>query len=85
MPVNNKKKLTLKAEYYVSNTHYYIVGKRACPGEPLAKNTFYLFVASLAKKFHFKPIEGQPPPTLEPHVGLTLSYQNFKAVITIRS
>jgi len=59
-------------------------GKRACPGEPLAKNTFYLFVASLAKKFQFKAIDGEAPPTLEPHVGLTLSYKNFKTTVITR-
>ena len=51
-----------------------------CLGEPLARNTVFLFVAALAKTFEFKPIQNQPPPTLEPDVGFVLSPKPFKAV-----
>ena len=72
------------SDIFISNQPFEL-GKRTCPGEPLARTSFYLFVASLAKRFHFKAIDGQPPPTLEPIVGSTLSYQGFQASITIRS
>lgn len=56
-----------------------------CLGEPLARNTVFLFVATLVKTFEFKPVPGEPLPSLEPIAGLTLSPQPYKAVVTLRS
>nr|QST15065.1 CYP370A3 protein [Diaphanosoma celebensis] len=59
-------------------------GKRSCPGESLAKNTFYLFLTSLVKKYNFSAVGGQPLPTLNPRNGFTLGYEGFEAVVTLR-
>ena len=55
-----------------------------CLGEPLARNTYYLFVAALTKRFQFKAVQGSDLPSLDPLVGLTLAYDGFKAVVTPR-
>ena len=55
-----------------------------CSGESLAKMTFFLFVASLVKKFQFKAVDNETLPTLEPNEGFTLNYQGFKAVVISR-
>lgn len=55
-----------------------------CTGESLAKMTFFLFVTSLIKKFHFKAIDNCIVPTLEPNQGFTLTYKGFKAVVIPR-
>ena len=55
-------------------------GKRMCIGEPLAKNTYYLFVAALVKTFRVSAVAGQPLPTLNPVNGFSLGYEGFLAV-----
>ena len=55
-----------------------------CLGEPLARNSYFLFVTALASSFHLKSIENELLPTLETNSGITLSYQGFKAVVTPR-
>lgn len=60
-------------------------GKRACLGEPLARNTYFLFMTSLLKTFEFRPIPDRPLPTLKPKNGLTLGYDGFEAIVTPRT
>ncbi|KAI9552867.1 hypothetical protein GHT06_020751 [Daphnia sinensis] len=59
-------------------------GKRMCLGESLARNTVFLFMACLVKKFEFKPVPGKPLPTLEPVVGIVLGPKPYKAVAVPR-
>lgn len=59
-------------------------GKRYCLGEPLARNTVFLFVTALVKKFEFKPIPGEPLPTLKPMSGFTQGPTPYKAVVVPR-
>ena len=61
--------------------HISSVGKRICLGEPLARNTVFLFTAALAKTFEFKSLPNKPPPTLEPTIGLVLGPKPFQAVV----
>ena len=56
-----------------------------CLGEPLARNTVFLFVAALVKTFNFKSITNQPPPSLEPELGIVAAPKPFKAVVISRS
>jgi methyl farnesoate epoxidase/farnesoate epoxidase len=56
-----------------------------CSGEALAKNTYFLFTAALVKLFQFKPVQGQPLPTLDPINGVTLGYEGFKAAVLARA
>ncbi len=55
-----------------------------CLGEPLARNTFYLFTTALVKQFVIKPLPDQPLPSLEPQNGLGLGYPGFRAVLRHR-
>jgi methyl farnesoate epoxidase/farnesoate epoxidase len=57
-----------------------IAGKRICLGEPLARNTVFLFVACLVKTFEFKSVPNEPLPTLEANSGILSSPKPFKAV-----
>lgn len=60
------------------------LGKRACLGEPLARNTIFLFVTALIKTFDLRPVPNEALPTLEPIAGVTLGPQPFRAVVTLR-
>ena len=56
-----------------------------CLGEPLARNTFYLFTTAIVKQFKLEPVGGtQFMPTLEPDNGLTMGYRGFKAIMKRR-
>ena len=55
-----------------------------CLGEPLTRNSYFLFTSALVKMFQFSVVPGQPPPTLEPVAGFTLAYDGFKAVAKLR-
>nr|QST15064.1 CYP370A2 protein [Diaphanosoma celebensis] len=70
----------------VKSEHFYPfgIGKRTCLGEPVARNSFYLFVTSLIKSFTFSAVPGRPLPTLEPRNGFTLGYKGFEAVVASR-
>lgn len=61
-----------------------MTGKRACLGEPLARNTFFLFMAGLVKTFDFQPVADEPLPTLEPIAGIVLGPRPFKSVVSVR-
>lgn len=56
-----------------------------CLGEPLTRNSYFLFTAALVKTFHFSAVPGEQLPTLEPVAGFTLAYDGFKAVAKIRA
>ncbi|EFX83960.1 hypothetical protein DAPPUDRAFT_47261 [Daphnia pulex] len=60
------------------------LGKRICLGEPLARNTVFLFVASLVKTFEFQSVPNEALPTLEPNSGILSSPKPFKAVVIPR-
>lgn len=45
-------------------------GKRVCPGEVLAKNRLFLFVASFMQNFTFVSVEGEERPVYDPRAGL---------------
>lgn len=59
-------------------------GKRMCPGEPLTRNSYFLFTAALVKTFEFSALSNKCPPTLEPIAGFTLAYDGFEAVVRCR-
>jgi cytochrome P450 len=47
----------------------FLTGKRACLGEPLAKDTLFLFIASIFQRFQIYPDPANPKVDLEPMVG----------------
>ena len=62
-----------------------LIGKRACMGESLARNTFYLFTAALVKTFNFSAVSHKLLPTLEPINDFTLNCEGFETVILRRN
>lgn len=71
--------------FFTSHAYFADVGKRACLGEPLARNTIFLFVTALVKTFDLRPVSNEALPTLEPIAGVTLGPQPFRAVVTLRN
>jgi len=53
-------------------------GKRACPGESLAKMELYLFFSAMILKFRFSFPANAPDPILKRHVGFTSSLARFE-------
>lgn len=71
--------------------HYYsyiitiiIIGKRACPGEPLAKVEVFMYFVSILQKFHVKLPEGSTP-DFEGEFGATLTPKLQNLIYTIRN
>ncbi|XP_046568799.1 cytochrome P450 2H2-like [Haliotis rubra] len=56
------------------------LGKRACPGESLARMELFLFITGLVQRFHFLPPEDEPPLSKEPLPGAVLKPQPFKVM-----
>lgn len=54
--------------------HVYISGRRACPGEGLARMELFLFFTSLLQRFRFTPPPGMTEDELDltPALGFTL-------------
>lgn len=60
------------------------LGKRACPGEPLAKVEVFMYFASILQKFHVRLPEGRTP-DFEGEFGATLTPKIQELIYTIRS
>ena len=60
------------------------IGKRACPGEILARQELYLFTANLVKKFQLYPPDGTDNIDEEPVKGSTWSPKPFKVKVVPR-
>ncbi|XP_078573911.1 cytochrome P450 1A1-like [Branchiostoma floridae x Branchiostoma japonicum] len=62
-------------------------GRRACPGEPMARADIFLMLAGLVQKFKFRLPEGEGPPDLAPDpkgAGLFCIACPYKVVMTHR-
>jgi len=59
------------------------VGKRACPGEGLARMELFLFFANLFNRFKFSP--DSTPPSLKRKFGISAKYTPFKCRIERRN
>ena len=58
------------------------VGKRACPGEHLARAELFLFMASLLQTFNFEAEDLARPPPVKRMMGLTAMPVPFRVKIT---
>ncbi|XP_063241126.1 methyl farnesoate epoxidase-like [Bacillus rossius redtenbacheri] len=61
------------------------LGKRACLGEALARNSLFVFFACLLQEFSFSLPEGDPPPSTWPQSGLTTAPQPFRVRVSCRA
>jgi hypothetical protein len=55
-----------------------------CLGETIAKDTLFIFFATLLKLFSFERIPYKDLPTTEPVVGVTLRPQPFDVLVNNR-
>ncbi|XP_059169541.1 cytochrome P450 2J4-like [Physella acuta] len=60
------------------------VGRRACPGESLAKMELYLYMASLFQKFKFLPEDENNLPLLQDTIGIVSAPLPFRIRLTTR-
>ncbi|XP_058160700.1 cytochrome P450 2J2-like [Dasypus novemcinctus] len=71
---------TFNPEHFLENGEFkkkesflpFPIGKRACPGEQLARSELFIFLTSLMQKFTFKPPNNEKL-SLQFRVGLTIS------------
>jgi cytochrome P450 len=59
-------------------------GKRACLGETLARDEFFLFLTSIFQKFHVELDAASKKTTLEPQIGFLLAPAEFHVVMRDR-
>nr|XP_006813912.1 PREDICTED: cytochrome P450 2J6-like [Saccoglossus kowalevskii] len=62
----------------------FAIGPRACLGEQLAKLELFIFFTTLMHRFSFSSLQGQPMPSLEPHLGISMTPKPYKLCITQR-
>jgi len=60
------------------------VGKRTCPGEPIAEIVTFLFLVSTIKNFKLSSVPGENPPALEFDVGGSARPKPFRVLVTRR-
>src|SRR5207244_1996669 len=90
-PNISSRSLVVSARYRneretITNTYYAIyLGKRACPGEPLARLELYLFFASILQNFTIRLPEGVDKPDIwKPVYGVTLFPPVHKLIFEVR-
>ncbi|XP_033639373.1 cytochrome P450 2J6-like [Asterias rubens] len=59
-------------------------GRRACPGENLAKMELFLFFSSMLHAFKISAAPENPQPSIEKHYGISLNPSPFKICTTPR-
>ncbi|XP_060802447.1 farnesoate epoxidase isoform X2 [Amyelois transitella] len=60
------------------------LGRRRCIGEGLAKSELFMFLTHILQKFFIRIPDGDPPPSLKPVDGLTLSAKPFRVIFVER-
>ena len=71
---------------FVKHPHVipFSIGKRACPGEILARQELYLFTGNLIKRFRFYPPEGEQKLDEEPVKDSIWCPKPFNVKISVR-
>jgi len=62
----------------------FVVGKRACIGETLARDSLFLFMASIFQRFQILPDPSNPKPTIQPGFGFLLAPKPFTVILKDR-
>ena len=62
----------------------FLIGRRKCLGESVAKIENFLFFGNLMKHFHFSAENPESKPSLNIQDGLTIGPKHFNARITER-
>jgi len=60
------------------------IGKRACPGEPIAEILTFLFLVSTISNFKLSSVPGEKPPQMEFDVGGTARPKLFRVFVSRR-
>ncbi|ODN01945.1 Farnesoate epoxidase [Orchesella cincta] len=75
------EKTVLKIEYL----NPFLIGRRQCPGESLAKDTVFLFLTNLVQRFDIMKDPSSPEPTTEPAIQFTITTQPYKVIFNERN
>lgn len=59
-------------------------GKRACLGEALARDIYFLFLTSIFQRFEIVADPKNPRPSIEPKPGFFLEAQKFEVIFKDR-
>ncbi|KAH9489497.1 Cytochrome P450 2J1 [Bulinus truncatus] len=60
------------------------IGKRACPGEGLARTELFIYISNMIQRFEFLPVDPDHPPPLSYHYGLTVTPIPYQVKIVPR-
>ncbi|ODN00908.1 Cytochrome P450 2J5 [Orchesella cincta] len=66
------------------NLNPFLIGRRQCPGETLAKDTIFLFLTNLVQKFNILADPNSPEPDLEPAVSFIVQSKPYQVVFQER-
>lgn len=61
------------------------IGRRQCIGEPLARDTIFLFIANIVQQFKLVFEPNKPNPSLDPAVGFSLNPQEYRVIFKSRN
>lgn len=73
-----------KAIKKTDNLNPFLVGRRQCPGETLAKDVMFLFLTNIVQKFNIIKDPNSPEPDLEPAVSFVIQAKPYKVVFEER-
>lgn len=63
----------------------FLVGRRQCPGETLAKDAIFLFLTNFIQKFEFVKDPNGPEPDVEPAVSAQVTAKPYSIIFKERN
>ncbi|XP_064647300.1 cytochrome P450 2U1-like isoform X2 [Lineus longissimus] len=63
----------------------FLIGRRSCPGESLAKMELFIFFTAMLQRFSFSVPEGSTPPSSDGILSITLQPKPHEVHISLRS
>lgn len=66
------------------NLNPFLVGRRQCPGETLARDTVFLLLSNIVQNFDIRQPPNSPQPDLEPAVNFMVVPKPYQAIFLAR-